>query len=64
MTVGRVGKGVATGEMRNHDFHHRVLAANAMDLFHRAYYIIQMFDYVIGMDFAEMVVRERPGAHV
>src|SRR6266567_8115502 len=64
MTVRWVSKGVATRKVRYRDSHHRAWAADAMDFFHCVNYVIQLFDYVIGVDFTEMVVGKRPRAQV
>src|SRR5579859_3048040 len=60
----RVGKRVTAREMRDCNSHDRAGAANAVDLLHHANYVIQMFDYVISMDFTKLVIGKWPRKHV
>jgi hypothetical protein len=64
MFVGRIDKGIGGREMRDRDLYDRVPASNTVDFFHRGDHVFAMLDHVVGSNFSEGVIGERPRAAV
>jgi len=64
VAVGRVGKGVRRGKVRDGDEDAGAGSANSVNLLHCQHNVLQVLDNIVGVDLCEMTVGKRPWNHV
>src|SRR5579859_1627076 len=64
MTMRRIGICITARKVRHGNSHHRLGTTDAMNLLHSSNYIGHVFNHVVGVDFAKVIVRKGPGTHV